>query len=75
VGKQLYLVECKRYARGNPVDVTVAHFLSGVVMTENASSGVMVTMSRFSSDAVDFAEPVRCRMGFVDFESLLGWVN
>ena len=75
VSKQLYLVECKRYARGNPVDVTVVRSLYGVVMKENASSGVIVTTSRFTSDALNFAEPVQYRMGLVDFQSLLGWLK
>jgi hypothetical protein len=75
VGKQLYLVECKRYAQGNPVGVAVVRSLYGVVMEENASSGLIVTTSRFTSGALNFAEPVQYRMGLVDFQSLLGWLK
>ncbi len=74
-GKQLYLVECKRNARENPIGVTVVRSLYGVVMKENASSGLIVTTSQFTSDAKSFAEPVQYRMGLVDFQSLLGWIK
>ena len=75
IGQQLYLTECKRYTKENPVDVTVVRSLYGVVTQENASAGLIVTTSRFTSDAIRFAEPIQYRMELRDFKSLLNWLK
>jgi HJR/Mrr/RecB family endonuclease len=75
IGQQLYLAECKRHGKDNPVDVSVVRSLYGVVMQENASAGLIVTTSRFTSDAVKFAEPIQYRMGLRDFGSLVDWLK
>lgn len=75
IGQQLYLAECKRHRKDNPVDVTVVRSLYGVVMQENTSAGLIVTTSRFTSDAMKFAEPIQYRMGLRDFESLSDWLK
>jgi len=46
-------IECKRYK--NPVGVDVARGLLGVVSSEKATKGVVVSASRFTKGARDFA--------------------
>ena len=75
IGKQLYLVECKRYAKGNPVDVSVVRSLYGAVTRDNASAGLVVTSSRFTSDAVKFMRSIQYRIGLRDSESLRDWLR
>ena len=38
-------------------------------------AGLIVTTSRFTSDAMKFAEPIQYRMGLRDFESLTNWLK
>ena len=75
IGEQLYLAECKRHGRDNPVGVAVVRSLYGVVMRENASAGLIVTTSRFTSDAMKFAEPIHYRMGLKEFTGLVHWLK
>ena len=46
-------IECKQYSR--PVDVKIARALLGVVSDEKVNKGVLVTTSRFTKGAKDFA--------------------
>jgi len=48
------LIQCKRW-RDRPVGVKVVRELLGVVVSERASQGVLVTTSRFTPDAQAFA--------------------
>jgi CxxC-x17-CxxC domain-containing protein len=48
------LIQCKRW-RNRPVGVKVARELLGVVVSEGAAQGVLVTTSRFTPDAQAFA--------------------
>lgn len=47
------LVECKQYSK--PVDVKIVRALMGVVADEKVNKGVIVTTSRFTKGATDFA--------------------
>jgi restriction system protein len=52
--QEFLLIECKRYA--DPIDVGKVRELYGVVSSEKANRGVLVTSSRFTLDAQKFAD-------------------
>jgi Restriction endonuclease len=51
-----YIVQCKRYAPQNKVGEPEVRDLFGVVSSERASKGILVTTSSFSKAARDWAE-------------------
>jgi restriction system protein len=55
MGKK-YLVQCKRYSEKNTVKVGVVRELMGVVASENADGGWVVTTSTFTNAAKEFAK-------------------
>ena len=75
VGKHLYLVECKRHQPKNPVGIAVVQRLYGVVAQERATSGLIVTTSLFSKDALAFADTVKYQIGLKDYEDLKRWLR
>jgi hypothetical protein len=75
VGRHLYLVECKRHNPGNPVGVSIVQRLYGVVTQERATAGLIVTTSRFTKDALSFAETVQHQIGLKDYEVLKHWLK
>lgn len=75
VGKHLYLVECKRYARQNKVGVSIVRGLYGVVEAEKATSGILVTTSDFTKGAIVFAKAVENRMDLKNYDKLTEWLR
>jgi restriction endonuclease Mrr len=71
--KVMFLVECKRYAPTNKVDVTVARQLYGVVQQERASGGIIVTTSFFTKPAKEFAASVPYQLFLRDYDYLVQW--
>lgn len=49
-----YIVQCKNWTK--PVGAPVVRDFYGVVMAENANKGILITTSRFTRDAREFAE-------------------
>ncbi len=74
-GPHLYLVECKRYGYQNPVGVSLVRALYGVVTSENATGGLIVTTSRFTRGAREFQSTVQNRLWLKDYEALLNWLR
>jgi restriction endonuclease Mrr len=74
-GSSLNLVECKRYAQTRRVGVETVRGLYGVVTAENATRGVIVTTSAFTSVALDFASPLTYRLSLHDYDALKGWLQ
>jgi hypothetical protein len=76
VGQHLFLVECKRYAPDNPVDVGIVRQLFGVIEGERASAGVLVTTSHFTEPArrwpVD--RDLQYRLSLRDYDNLTAWI-
>ncbi len=66
------LVECKRYAQGRKVPVSVVRGLYGVKSLLGVSSAVLVTNSQFSEDARKFVE-ARHDMQLIEYTDLLNW--
>lgn len=48
-----YIVQCKRYS--GSVEEPVIRDLYGVVMSENANKGILITTGTFTSSAINFA--------------------
>jgi hypothetical protein len=74
VGRLLYLVECKRL-RTRPVGIAIVQRLYGVVAKERATAGLVVTTSRFSKEALTFAETVKHQLGLRDYENMKIWLR
>lgn len=69
-GSFLYIVECKRYAPDNPVDVGVVRALYGVAQHERVTAAMTLTTSYFSKDAADFVAEVQYQLSLKDFVDL-----
>jgi HJR/Mrr/RecB family endonuclease len=74
-GRLLTLVECKKWAPNRPIPVEVVRNLYGVLTMENASQGLIVTTSRFTSDAHSLQDAIQYRMGLRDFEDVSQWLK
>jgi hypothetical protein len=70
VGLGLTLIECKRYAQGNPVGVELVRGLHSVVETANATSGLLVTTSYFTKGARALQETHKHRLELADYGRL-----
>ncbi len=75
IGEFLYLVECKRYTPPRKVGVQVVRSLYGVVQQHNATGGIIVNTSYFTSDARDFQENVRYQLHLRDYIDLQRWLQ
>lgn len=75
LGTLLYLVECKRYAPENKVGVETVRSIYGVVQSERASKGVIVTTSSFTKQALAFASPLMFQLSLRDFDALRQWLD
>ena len=62
-----FLVQCKQW-RARKVDVTVIRELYGVIASEGAAGGFVVTSGRFTQEARRFAQ--NCRVELIDGETL-----
>jgi hypothetical protein len=69
-----WIVECKRYTEDHAVPIMLLRQLLGVKEYLGASNGLLVTTSRFTRDAVAFAEQ-RHDLHRVDRDRLLGWIH
>jgi len=49
-----YIIQCKRYS--SSVSSPIVRDLYGVVMSERANKGILITTSAFTSDAIEFAQ-------------------
>lgn len=78
-GPLLSVIETKRNAPDRPVGVEIVRALYGVVMSEGANRGVLVTTSYFSPDARQFSKQATRHNDLVlklsDFEALTALVR
>ncbi len=75
LGEFLYLVECKRWSKNRPVDVSLVRELYGVVARDRATAGMIVTTSYFSRDSLKFRDEIRYQMGLKDYQGLVAWLR
>jgi restriction endonuclease Mrr len=75
LGSFLYLVQCKRFSATRPVSLDVVQRLHGRVAADRATAGVVVTASRFTQPAKDFAEQIKYQMTLREFAHLQAWLE
>jgi len=77
LGRHLFLVECKRYARDRPIDVGLVRQFYGVVEGERATAGALVTTSYFTGPAATWVPErnLEYRISLVDYSGLADWLR
>lgn len=72
-----YIVECKRYAWNNPVDISIVQRLEGVRHSLDAHKGILATTSRFTQPAIDWAKIERnvWNLELKAYSDILDWVK
>lgn len=75
--KTKYIVECKRYAWHNPVDISIVQRLEGVRHSLDAHKGILATTSRFTQPAIDWAKIERnvWNLELKDYSDIVGWLR
>ncbi|MBS4912590.1 MAG: restriction endonuclease [Veillonella sp.] len=68
------LIECKRYNPENPVGVHLVRSLRGVLADKNVNKGILVITSRFTKDAIKFAENQAYLISLIDGEALYNMI-
>jgi restriction endonuclease Mrr len=74
-GQFLYVVECKKYSPENKVGVNVLRSLYGVVQNEKVTSGILVTSSYFTKNAINFQQNIKHQLQLNDFNNLCKWLE
>lgn len=74
-GANVHLVECKRYKPTNKIGVGLVRCMLGVVESERATKGHIVTSSFFTTPAKNFACVHKTRLKLSDFNSIIDWLN
>lgn len=75
LGSFLYLVQCKRWKPEHAVGIDVVQRLYGRVSEDNATAGVVVTTSRFTTQARKTVDRLPFRMALRDFHDLVAWLS
>ena len=73
VGKILTLVETKRYDRNRPVGVGLVRTLFGTLLDYRATTGMLVTTSRFAKPAKQFQERHRWQLSLQNYNDVVSW--
>lgn len=74
--KLLTIVECKRYAPGNPVGLDIVErFMYTIDRRDNASFGLVVTTSNFTEGAIEVERKYPGRIGLRDFQNIASWLS
>lgn len=68
-------VECKKHPPQNPVTVHVVRQVYGVQQAEGADRSLIVTTSRFTSDAREYRRLIAREMSLRDYEGLKEWLS
>ncbi len=75
IGRLLCLVEAKRFRKSRVVGVDLVRNLYGVLFHEQANSGLLVTTSSFSPDALSFQGQHQYQLHLRDYTDLAQWVR
>jgi restriction system protein len=75
LGEFLYLVECKRYNPPNKVGVEIVRSLHGVVHSQRATAGAIVTTSFFTAGAKEFQRKNEYQIQLHDYVALSKWLT
>lgn len=71
----LFLVQCKRNALDNPVQVKLIRELYGVVEEHRATGGILATTSVFTKGAKEFTDRMKYRLSLQDYLDLHKWIQ
>jgi len=74
IGKFLCLVEAKQYNANRPVGVGLVRTLYGTLMDHQATTGMIVTTSRFAEPAKAFQEKHKYQLSLKDYGDVVSWV-
>jgi len=74
IGKFLCLVEAKQHNRNRPVGVGLVRTLYGTLMDHQATTGMLVTTSRFASPAKAFQEKHKYQLSLKDYGDVVSWI-
>lgn len=75
VGPDLIVVQCKRYAESNPVDVDTVKAFWTTLNEEGATKGLIVTTSRLTSGAKTFCQAHQYRLTSAERETVKLWLK
>lgn len=73
IGEVVTLVQAKRYATSNPIDLQAVQALSAVVEDERANQGLFVTTSRYLPCAQRFADRQKTRIKLATSDEVSRW--
>lgn len=74
MGKFLTLVEAKRHNKSRPVGVSLVRTLYGTLVDHQATSGMLVTTSRFAKPAKQFQERHKYQLSLKDYQDVVSWI-
>jgi restriction system protein len=74
IGKLLTLVEAKQYNKNHPVGVSLVRSLFGTLVDHQATSGMLVTTSRFAKPAQQFQERHKYQLELKDYGDVVLWL-
>lgn len=75
LGRLLCLVEAKRYSEHRKVGVDVVRTLYGTLCDHKANSGVLITTSSFSKDAMEFRQRHKYQLALRDYADVTRWIQ
>jgi HJR/Mrr/RecB family endonuclease len=75
IGNNLYIIECKKYAKNHKVGVNAVRSLYGVKNAERATAGILATTSYFTEDAKKFQSGIRHELNLRDYDSFKEWLR
>jgi restriction system protein len=74
-GPDLVLIQCKRNASSNPVDIDTVKAFWTTINEDGATKGLIVTTSRLTSGAKTFCDAHRYRLTSADGETVRLWLK
>jgi HJR/Mrr/RecB family endonuclease len=74
IGKFLCLVEAKQYNKRRPVGVSLVRSLFGTLVDHQATSGMLVTTSRFAQPAKEFQSRHEYQLSLKDYGDVVSWI-
>lgn len=77
-GKNLFLVECKKYSPERKVGIEKVQRLNGIIDNfegKQATRGLLVTTSSFSEDAKKWAKPLEYRITLNEYTDIISWIK
>src|SRR5437016_3760895 len=74
MGRFLTLVEAKQHNKSRPVGVSLVRNLYGTLIDHQATTGMLVTTSRFAKPAKQFQERHKYQLTLKEYEDVVNWL-